>query len=49
MPNMPNNNLYPDVGISLVLCGYGEMADALDSGSSGSNSMQVRSLLSAPK
>ena len=37
-------------GVSYIVfvCGYGEMADALVSGTSGSNLVQVQVLLSAP-
>ena len=37
-------------GVSYIVfvCGYGEMADALVSGTSGSNPVQVQVLLSAP-
>lgn len=34
---------------SKLICGYGEMANTLDSDSSGRNSLQVQVLLSAPK
>ena len=32
-----------------AICGYGEMANTLDSGSSESNLLQVQVLLSAPE
>ena len=45
-PMIANSNL---AKVRVATRGYGEMADAPDSGSGGSNPLQVQLLLSAPK
>ena len=42
------NPLSESSAFTNLICGYGEMANALDSGSSGKISLQVQVLLSAP-
>ena len=47
--SLTNSFWYDNISKQNLICGSGGMADALDSGSSRGNSVQVQVLLPAPK